>query len=330
MPSEAVRPLLARLAADLEGSRGTVLRADGSACISGNDLAGGPWGAALTFGELSRCESSDARWPRLASMLANLRPPTSGRGLFAGADGQAAARVAAREPAQEVASLQPPETELGDLIDGYLGELWARECLGVADDSGQPGWDEDLLPRCAPGLAHGALGGLACLCRGMDPSRLASLLSLHSRQGGAGWCSGAAGTAVAALMAWSATDLSELRDLARRSAEAALAEAPLETDGLCHGTAGVFAVAAGVSRCTGDSRLMLEVRSRAAQAWPDLSQRRWRLDPGRVLDQSWLTGVSGIAWALMAIEQRPLVNPLCPLDSVCASRAGRRRFQAAT
>jgi hypothetical protein len=134
----------------------------------------------------------------------------------------------------------------------------------------------------------------------------------------AGWCNGLAGGAVAALIGARALGSSRLAAMAVRYVRAAMSELPLDTDGLCHGSAGVLVIGAAVARCIDDGDLTAEVMRVADTHWADHATREWRLDPGLVADQSWLTGVAGATWAAMAVRVRPIVNPLCPPDAVLA------------
>jgi hypothetical protein len=327
-PDTIAKDILTYLANDMERSHGRIVRANRSICMEGQGIAGGPWGVALAFAEASRI-SEFAHWQNLALKLANTEPVTDGRGIFVGIDGRYAAQLAALP---SLVTLELPQCQSkrdGDLIDGYLSELWSRECFGVAGPSGQKALAVTDLPEGTPGLAHGPLGGIACMSRQVPAQQLYFLLLKHNPRESLGWCNGIAGTAVASLIAWRSTGLAAFRSLAHRSIEAALGELPLETDGLCHGTAGVLVVAAGVARCTQSASLMQTAVCHARRVWSVPSRRNWRLDRTYQVDQSWLTGVSGIAWALMTLSRPPLVNPLCPVDAVCVSHRESSNYLSA-
>jgi hypothetical protein len=126
---------------------------------------------------------------------------------------------------------------------------------------------------------------------------------------------GVAGATVAALDEWLATRDPIASQLVATSARAALdAEASLGEDGLREGLIGVLVVAAGAARILGDADLAAEVSHRAGAAATRAKREGWRLG-SRQVDQTWLTGVAGIAWGLLAVDQCPRVNPLCPADA---------------
>jgi hypothetical protein len=166
-------------------------------------------------------------------------------------------------------------------------------------DGGPPDWEgiaRDLTE--ADNLRSGRRGAL----RGPERSGVAGV-------------AGVAGATVAALDEWLATRDPIASQLVATSARAALAaEDRLDEDGLCEGLIGVLVVAAGAARILGDADLAAEVSHRAGAAATRAKREGWRLG-SRQVDQTWLTGVAGIAWGLLAVDQCPRVNPLCPADA---------------
>lgn len=320
MGDDLARVLLSRMERDFDRSH-AILRCSRWACTSRSDLASGPWGVALALAEMAREMRSEA-WGAAARRLADTPGLATGRGLFSGPEGQHCAREAASQCMEDgapvrllasSASLNPD----GDLIDGQLGEAWARQCVGSCEEPIAP-VDDDNWTGATPGLAHGALGLIACRAPSLAEGELMYALETHAAVNAAGWCNGLSGTAVTAVLGGGGRPSSAVARAAKRYVRIALAQIPLPTDGLCHGSAGVLAVGAAVARCTGDKTLGADVAELARAHWAACRLREWRLDPGLVSDQSWLTGAAGVAWAQMVVIRRPLINPLCPTDSILA------------
>lgn len=311
---ELLVPTVGRMGADLRWSRQLVI-GDTDAAYSGAGLASGAWGLALTFQEFSRIAEVDA-WVDLARVCAETPATTRARGLFSGVEGQRvvlAALLGCVPPSAAVAEGQ----DRGDLMDGVYGQMWADRCVGV--EVGPPSvvaeqeWSAD-------GLAHGALGAAVATCAGPEDLTVDRIQNLGRSLVSGGWCNGRAGMAVAALVASPDGASDAHAEFAHEQAMAALDQA-FATDGVCHGLIGALVVAAGVARATGDPELRLMVERRAQDVCSRVSVRGWRLERSRAVDASWLTGVAGMAWGLMAVWRQPLVNPLCPPDS----QLGRNR-----
>ena len=319
---ELAQVSLARVARDFDRNR-AILRSGSGECAAGAELATGPWGVAIALAEMARRTGSIST-AEIAQRMSDVPGPVTGRGLFVGREGQRCAQAAAQNCIEEcsedrgssyLSKMPTPSTPVGDLIDGYLGQLWARQCLGGELEGPMSNVGHDAL-GANPGLAHGKLGWLACRASALTEAEFIDVLSEHPRMERVGWCNGVSGIAVAAAIGVAATGSSDIATIAKRHAQTALECIPLETDGLCHGSAGVLAVGAAVARCIGDEAFQDEVSHLAGKHWGACRKREWRLDPGLVADQSWLTGVAGVSWAQMAVDMRPLINPLCPADSV--------------
>jgi hypothetical protein len=310
--------LLSRLAVDAERTP-NVLICDREQLVCGEGIPSGQWGLALSFVELARADPQP-RWTALAQRLAEADCAGAGEGLFGGPEGQRVALTAAgiQCPTPEADSGSRPK---GDLMDGGAGIAWTDRCLGraaVRPATSTCGDAEAVLQRL--GLAHGELGIAAAYAdtRG-DPS-VARLRELTLGLSQAGWCNGVAGVAVAALLANDGSADSDYITLAREAVLESLAMPRLETDGLCHGAMGVLVVGAAMARVSDNRALEAQVHSAADAICRRIRREGWRLETSRVADQSWLTGVAGIAWALLVIDSRPIVNPLCPVDAVLAQR----------
>lgn len=275
-------------------------------------VASGPWGLALSYGELHRIDNS-GRWLTLARRFASAEEELATVGLFDGVDGQAIALVGASLPSTPRSKLgDDPQAPIGDVMQGKISRAWAKRCLGSRGLRLQQASSFSCFKRA--GLAHGALGYRAVIAgpespTGQDLRGYAASLDLP------GWCHGMAGLAVAALIAHSESGSTESLAIAVEAAHASL-ETETETDGLCHGAAGVLAVASGVCRIARDGDLRKKILDRVDALLRRAQRGLLRLDPSRIVDQTWLTGVAGIAWGLLVVDQRPRVNPLCPPDSL--------------
>ena len=299
--------------ADECGRSNAVLRCDRDTCVAGTALADGPWGVALSFAESARAQT-DRSLRDFAKRLADVPGRNAARGIFAGSQGRLAAQMAANgKQSEEITANPANSTKPGDLMDGEIGEHWGRLCLGHPPFTQSLDWRK-VDARSATGLAHGRLGAIACIASSLESDELEQLIVAHAPLDRYGWCNGSAGTAVAAHIAWAATGTRSFAEMAEKEISKSLRAVPLETDGLCHGSAGVLVVASGIARATSNSELLSVTKKMAEMCWAE-NNRPLRLNKGFLLDQSWLTGSSGIAWALSVVERRPLINPLCPLDS---------------
>jgi hypothetical protein len=204
----------------------------------------------------------------------------------------------------------------GDIIAGGFAELWARACthsrVGGAPIS------ISTLDNSSPGMAHGHLGRVAAaIATGLSPDiDLASLLP-DVAPASPGWCNGQVGDAAAAVIGRSCDvlDSATWEDFALARCWSALARVvDAEDETLCHGTAGVLCVAAGVGRCLIAPELIEAAASTAESAVSRLRQPRLTND--QTIDNSWLTGRAGVLWALCTIHHRPTINPLIPPDSL--------------
>jgi hypothetical protein len=159
-------------------------------------------------------------------------------------------------------------------------------------------------------MAHGMLG-IHCLnvLAGAD-----SGVRWAAADGLAGWCNGIAGLAAALAIRWASGSDAAHRRAAVEAAWASL-DAHHDTDGLCHGTAGAVAVAAGVARVVEDDDLSKRALVCASSLSARLATSAMRLGADVHFDQTWLTGTSGAAWGLLVATKRPMVNPLLPIDS---------------
>jgi hypothetical protein len=323
-------PALSRLERDFM-SNGAVLRWDGTECVAGAALAGGPWGIAVALAELARRTKSASRL-RAAQRLIEAPSTLEGQGLFTGLDGKRCAEAALRRCAVSsgggsaaratVAWDSPSMSGPGDLIDGQLGMIWARRCLGAMDRLADRKFDQGHWDGKNAGLAHGELGLLACEAPWLSEYTAMKGIERCASTASPAWCNGMAGAAVTALMA-APSPSSPLASLAKSYARAALGQLPLlESDALCHGTSGVLVACAGVARCAKDDLLATQVTRAVERYLRRPTGFQVRLDKGFLIDQSWLTGIAGIAWAMMAIQAAPLINPLCPPDSVLARSRG--------
>jgi lantibiotic modifying enzyme len=122
-------------------------------------------------------------------------------------------------------------------------------------------------------------------------------------------------------MGFAQTNESDFLDVAIQAATKSLSKS-VSSDGLCHGTLGMLAVAGGVARIAHDAGLAQTVVGKAEEACEHANTLGWRLDD-RTLDHGWLTGVAGIAWGLLVVSEQPRVNPLSPADSLVWSRVLR-------
>lgn len=303
---EVARRLLSRLLVDLQRCGGPVVVEDGRAAV-GKALYSGEWGAALAYAELSRADQS-SRWQLAAEALATADSRASGRGVFTGPEGRQIALMAIGRGGTRLARRALDAS--GDLMDGALGQIWKEICLGSRIEHPTL---EPVATNGGLGLAHGELGALVPSLRAISSDQLTDV---GRRLRLPGWCNGSAGLAAVALVAYRWTSDEAFLLIARTATRASLADsADLETDGLCHGTMGVLAVAAGIARASEDTTLELEVRSRADDVCARAAASGWRLDSGKLADQSWLTGIAGMAWGLTVLKRQPVVNPLSPADA---------------
>src|SRR5262249_8591584 len=153
---------------------------------------------------------------------------------------------------------------------GHLGRVAAAIATGLSPDIGLAG----LLPDVTPGLP--------------------------------GWCNGQVGDAVAAIIGRSCSvlDGATWEDFALARCWTALARlVGMQDEALCHGTAGVLCVAAGVGRCL-DAPDLIDAAAGAAESLVS-RLREPRLPNYQTIDNSWLTGRAGSLWALCAIRHRP-------------------------
>lgn len=299
-PTSVARRVLARLWRDL-GRLGYPIAAQGQSVIRGQALHSGSWGVALAYRELAR---DDSAWWRVAQEVASMPCEGYGRGLFSGPEGRAVL--------DHRYKLKPKghDARSGDLIDGENGEIWSQLCLGgprVSHAIYRPDVRQD-----DPGLAHGALGVHLPYLADIP---IASLLSAESKIPPGGWCNGSAGLAAVALIAFQQQGDYGFLELAIRAVSVALKDNGVSSDGLCHGQIGVLAVAAGVARIAEDRELERSIMGRALTACRHAEEHGWSLEKERTIDHGWLTGVAGIAWGLLALGHRPIVNPLSPADS---------------
>ena len=311
--------LLSRIAVDVERTQ-SVLICDREQLVRGEGIPSGPWGLALSFAELARADRQP-RWRALAQRLAKIDCGGSGEGLFGGPEGQWVA-LSAAGTRLNIPQADRDSSPKGDLMDGGPGIAWAHRCLGRTAARPNTGASSDVgaaLQRA--GLAHGELGIAAAYADAHSDLSVARLREFTVDLSLAGWCNGIAGVAVAALLAADTCPDSDHTALAKEAVLESLAMPKLETDGLCHGVMGVLVVGAAVARATGDRELETKVSSAADAMCRRVRREGWRLETSRVVDQSWLTGVAGIAWALLVIDSRPVVNPLCPVDAVRGNNA---------
>jgi hypothetical protein len=147
--------------------------------------------------------------------------------------------------------------------------------------------------------------------------RVDTLLALaQDTCGQPGWCNGDAGLAVANQVHC------EILDAGPSAREKSVSAAWRAVDtcdksmpaGLCHGAAGVYAVAAGIGRGFGEPEL-LGAAQQGIQGVV-LQATSPRLGSGLTIDHSWLTGIAGILWSLAVCTAVPVVNPLNPIDSL--------------
>ena len=303
MPSTslAAQRMLARLWSDIRRAGGP-LNSDEGEVSRGDALAAGSWGVVLAFDELARALP---RWEPVRGEVAALACHASGRGLFTGPEGQAAATgsssCVAEAPGRHLTG--------GDLMMGSLGEGWSRLCLGEHNP------DFGARPRVRPGdpgLAHGRLGVAAWQLPEVDVDELRAAEGVLVSPG---WCNGRAGLAALALIAFRLRRDVDALDLAIDTIGQAIDEC-VATDGLCHGALGTLAVAAGAARIGRDKELAKAVLEKTQALCENAQVNGWRLEEGRTLDHGWLTGVAGIAWGLLVVTRQPRVNPLSPADSV--------------
>jgi len=306
---DIARIILARLLVDVERCGGPLV-ARNNAAGHGEGLHSGPWGTALAYAELSRVDSA-LRWRRAAASLATVDHSPSGRGVFTGSHGK---QIALAAVSGDPVDIRPTRCRVrGDLMDGTAGEVWSPICLGGPPLARANAKTQEIGRGDDLGLAHGMLGALLNTPVAITPSRLEDI---RERMRQVGWCNGSTGVAAIALLfhQWDPSDA--FLHIAQLAITQSLdGSSDLITDGLCHGTIGIFVVAAGVARARHDLPLLLEVRSHAAEVCSRAVKRGWRLDDQRLVDQSWLTGSAGIAWGLLAVDKQPLINPLSPADA---------------
>ncbi len=273
-----------------------------------NGVASGLLGVALAFLELGRVTSDDS-WLDRARAIAADAVGGYGRGLFDSAEGQVLVHHALGNDQLTTIPIDVSGSA-GDVLNGEVGIAWLNLCLGRPSANIQFAVQSGMS---RVGLGHGALGIEAVsLFSDSGPNTLSR--KHETDLTGGGWCNGAAGLAAAYLLSHEASrDEHELwrgREAARRAAADTYA-----SDGLCHGTFGVLAVSAGVARLCADAQLRELVLSRAAEMISQARSIGWRLERDRYADPTFLTGIAGIAWGLIAVLLEPVVNPLSPVDS---------------
>jgi hypothetical protein len=281
--------------------------------VRGSGLASGPWGLTLALAEASRRLQEPSLLVAARQCLSEPVEVTRG-GAFTGPEGHWIARAACGlEPLPGVI---PVGNDRGDLMDGAAGEMWAAACLGAAPPiSALP-----VGPRTdeRPGLAHGRLGAVAAMIfsGSVEARELEAQLDMATQSSALGWCNGLAG-AVATIMIGHSSGvlggdwLGIARDLTYRLLHRA---GELQDDSLCHGLAGVLVVSAGVTRVLREPGLVAQLSAAALDLCDDA--RGFRATNDAILDATWLTGVTGVLWALLVSERQPEVNPILPIDAV--------------
>jgi Lanthionine synthetase C-like protein len=318
----ALRPDLDDLIAGLAEEIATVMKikyavveATASVARRSPNVSAGLAGLAMALGEAAVALGCADFGVLAETTLERLQVPyrREHRGFFMGQTGIDIVRAC--RPGGVIHEVDPGGLD-GDVIAGGFGELWARACV-LSRVGGVP-TSISTLGNSSPGMAHGHLGRVAAaIATGLSPDiDLASLLP-DVAPALPGWCNGRVGDAAAAVIGRScgALDSATWEDFALARCWSALARVVhAQDETLCHGTAGVLCVAAGVGRCLGAPDLIDAAAGTAESAVSRL--REPRLTNDQTIDNSWLTGRAGVLWALCAIRHRPAINPLIPPDSL--------------
>lgn len=251
----------------------------------------------------------------------DLRSGSGGTGLFSGDDGDVVAAWAEWRAgfAEESFAAVPPGGVVkqgDDLMDGLPGRWWAAACVGAQSADTAP-WVPEIAGLA--GLGHGRAGWVAAGAANWSEP-VADIVDVLDAEADAvagpayAWCNGLAGLAVAAAMSWRrfGDEPGDLSGRARRWAAAAVDGAQTgeaQGGGLCHGRIGGIVSAAQVA-CVleADDLLQRSYGALAAAAAASVASG-W---VGGSMDRSFMTGMAGVAWALLSVGRRPLASPLVP------------------
>jgi hypothetical protein len=211
--------------------------------------------------------------------------------------------------------LQKPQSPylLGDVFNGYASEVWSNAVLNLNQIDKQ--FEDKPGDVIRPGLGHGELSrDLAKWIVAREPRTFFPQLDEGL---GIGWCNGKSGllSALGVYFAYS-NDPDALDSMDKLSDELFLeTQSCLQSVeyGLCHGISGSFVSMAGAARLAGKKDFLESLRISYGD-W--ITKLNYTLIPPQLLlDNSWLTGSSGVLWAYAVLEKTPEFNPIFPPDS---------------
>jgi hypothetical protein len=207
---------------------------------------------------------------------------------------------------------QSPEM-LGDIFNGYASEVWSNAVLNLTQIDKH--YEDKPGEVIRPGLGHGELS--RDLTKWIVTREPKTFFPQLDEGLGIGWCNGRSGLLSALGVYYAYSNDPDALD----SMDNLLDELFLETlsclqsleYGLCHGISGSFVSMAGAARLTGKKDFLESLRI-AYGDW--LKKLNYTLIPPQLfLDNSWLTGSSGVLWGYAVLEKTPEFNPIFPPDS---------------